>query len=61
MKVSELEKKLKKHGCKLIQHGSSHDEWYSKVSGKTFMIPRHKSNELATGTANKILKDAGLK
>lgn len=30
------------------------------ITGKQFAVPRHKA-EIPTGTANKILKDAGLK
>lgn len=44
----------------MIEHGKEHDKWYSPVTGRTFMVPRHSSKELATGTANSILKDAGL-
>lgn len=51
---------LKKSGCYLTDHGKEHDEWYSPVTQKYFRIPRHKSKEIAVGTANKILKDAGL-
>ncbi len=60
MKTSELVKMLKKSGCYLTDHGKEHDEWYSPVTQKYFRIPRHKSKEIAVGTANKILKDAGL-
>ncbi|MEE1362128.1 MAG: type II toxin-antitoxin system HicA family toxin [Selenomonadaceae bacterium] len=31
------------------------------MTGNCFTVPRHKSKELATGTANSILKAAGLK
>lgn len=61
MKVSELTKLLRKAGCQLLSHGGEHDFWFSPVTGKEFMVPRHSSREIATGTANKIMKDAGLK
>lgn len=61
MKVSELIKLLKANGCYLVTHGKEHDKWHSDVTGKNFMLPRHPSKELPTGTANKIMKDAGLK
>ena len=61
MKVSELSKLLKKNGCYLIEHGKEHDEWYSEITGKSFRLPRHQSKEIATGTLNRILKDAGLR
>lgn len=61
MKVSELIKILKKNGCSCKRHGSNHDIWYSPKTGKEFAMPRHGAKEIRTGTANGILKDAGLK
>ena len=61
MKTSELIKILKSAGCKLVEHGKEHDKWFSPISGNYFRVPRHGSKELATGTANMILKQAGLK
>lgn len=61
MKTSELVKLIKKGGCYIVRHGSNHDIWYSPKTGKKFEVDRHGSKEIATGTANKILKDAGLK
>lgn len=61
MKVSEMIKMLKKAGCYITDNGARHDEWYSPLTGKYFRVPRHQSKELATGTANSIMKDAGLK
>ena len=60
MKTSELTKKLKKAGCYLTDHGARHDEWYSPTTGKHFNVPRHPNKEIPTGTANSILKDAGI-
>lgn len=61
VKTSELIKKVKEIGCSIVEHGKEHDKWYSPVTGKYFRIPRHGSKEIATGTANKIMKDSGLK
>lgn len=61
MKTSELLKRLMKAGCRIEQHGGAHDKWYSPITEKHFFVPRHGSQEIATGTANRILKDAGLK
>jgi len=61
MKTAELIKVLKSAGCKLIEHGKEHDKWFSPISEKHFRVPRHGSKELPTGTANAILKQAGLK
>lgn len=61
MKTSELIKQLKKNGCHLVEHGKEHDKWYSENTGKAFRVPRHGSKEIPTGTANRIMKDAGVK
>jgi len=60
MKTSELLKLLKDNGIKLKKHGKKHDLYYSPITGKTFPVPRHKT-EIASGTLQSILKDAGLK
>ena len=61
MKVSEMIKKLKNAGCCITDNGREHDEWYSPITDKYFRVPRHQSKELPTGTADAIMKDAGLK
>ena len=61
MKTSELIKKLKAAGCYMIRPGTRHDIWHSPITGKDFEIWRHSGKEVPTGTANKIMKDAGLK
>ncbi|MDO5407166.1 MAG: type II toxin-antitoxin system HicA family toxin [Eubacteriales bacterium] len=61
MKTSELVKILRRGGCHLVEHGKEHDKWHSKLTGKDFRVPRHGSKEIPTGTADRILKDAGLK
>ena len=61
MKVSELTRMAKKHGCYIKRHGSDHDIWIDPKTGNTERIPRHKSKELASGTAHDIMKNLGLK
>lgn len=61
MTVSELVKLLKQHSCYFVEHGKEHDKWHSTITDKDFRVPRHPSKEIPTGTANRILKDAGLK
>ena len=61
MKTSELVKILKKNGWFFVEHGKEHDKWHSDLTGKDVRIPRHKSKEIPTGTADRILKDVGLK
>ena len=60
MKYSELIKELKKIGCEIRRHGSSHDLWYSPVTGKTFPVGRHKTEDVPIGTLKSIKRDAGL-
>lgn len=61
MKTSELKKRLKRIGCFLVEHGKEHDKWFSPRTGKYFRVPRHGSKEIAEGTVDRIMKDAGLK
>lgn len=61
MKTSELTKKLADAGCSKIRIGGRHDIWHSPITNKDFTVPRHPGKEIPTGTANKIMKDAGLK
>lgn len=60
MTVGELKKYLKKNKCRLYREGTRHEIWINQ-NGDQFAVPRHNSQELATGTKEKILKEAGLK
>jgi predicted RNA binding protein YcfA (HicA-like mRNA interferase family) len=61
LKTSELLKKLKSIGCYISREGTNHDIWFSPKTGKEFPVWRHPSKEIPSGTANRIMKDAGLK
>ena len=62
MTWGELERKIKKAGWKLDFHGGEHDQYYHpNIPGVYLQIGRHKKKEVATGTCNAILKQAGLK
>ncbi len=61
MKVSEIVKMIKKIGRRKVREGSNHEIWYSPITGKKFPVPRHRSEELPSGTEDSIKKDAGLK
>lgn len=61
LKTSELTKILRRNGCYLVENGAEHDKWYSPITDEYFRVPRHPGREIAKGTANRILKDAGLK
>ena len=54
MKYSEVERKLKKRGCRYLESGRNHDWWYSPITGRRFQIPRHKSQEAKEKTLKNI-------
>lgn len=59
MKYSELERKLKSYGC-YFSHASNngHPIWINPRTGTLIKMSNHKSQEVANGTANSILKAA---
>ena len=60
MTKRELEKILKENGW-VITHGKAHDQATNpEKSGIKIPIPRHKG-DIPKGTANSILKAAGLR
>lgn len=61
MKISELLKILKKDGWYLHRNGGGHDIYRHPIKPNQIVIPRHGSKEIAKGTEQRILKDAGLK
>lgn len=61
MKYSELERMLKKAGCSIQREGSNHTLWYSPLTGNTFPVARHRTEDVPRGTLKSILTAAGLK
>lgn len=62
MKYTELEKRLRKAGCfDTGEQANGHPIWHSPITGMDFRMSNHHSEEVATGTLNKILKVAGIK
>lgn len=59
MTKRELEKILKQNGWEIIS-GTRHDMAVKEGTSTKIPIPRHKG-DIPIGTANSILKDAGLK
>ncbi len=62
MKYRELEKIVGRAGC--YDTGKSqagHPLWFCPKTGKYFKMSNHRSEEVATGTLNAILKTVGLK
>ena len=61
MTISEAKRKLKKMGCRFYDHGTRHDWWINPKNGKKTQLGRHDSQELKTGTWEKIKKQLGLR
>ncbi|MBR3405471.1 MAG: type II toxin-antitoxin system HicA family toxin [Bacteroidales bacterium] len=52
---------LKQHGCyEIATNARGHDVWFSPITHAKFRVPRHQSREMAIGTVNAILKQAGI-
>ena len=60
MRFNELVKILEQSGFKLVSTGKSSRRFYSN-GVRTVMVHYHGSQEVKRGTAERILKDAGLK
>lgn len=60
MKTSELKRVLSANGCYFVSHGGRYDQWFSPITGKTFVVPRHDGQEIPKGTEKSIRKKAGI-
>lgn len=60
MKPREMVALLEKNGFQFISANGSHRKYRSRATGVTVIVPYH-TQELKTGTEDKILKQAGLK
>lgn len=60
MKTSEFKRMLRAKGCYFVSHGGNHDNWFSPITGKTFQVPRHDSQEIPNGTLKSMKKRAGI-
>jgi len=54
VKVTDLERHLRNHGCVLYREGGSHATWLNPTNRKIASVPRHR--EIKTGTARAICK-----
>jgi predicted RNA binding protein YcfA (HicA-like mRNA interferase family) len=61
MKCDELLKKLEKAGWKQIRQQGSHKILRKDGEQQIIVFPYHRGKEVPTGTANRIMKQAGLK
>jgi len=60
MKYTELKKLLRGIGCTKVSEGGNHEIWLSPITKKKFVVGRHNSQEVASGTLAKIKKLSGL-
>ncbi len=60
MTAKEMIKLLKANGFEEVRQNGSHKVFESKETGKITIVPYH-SKDLAKGTEQNILKQAGLK
>lgn len=61
MKTSEIKKLLAKAGCYKLRDGKRHEIWFSPITGNNVIVGRHDTKDVPVGTADNILKAAGLK
>ena len=55
MKLLDLIRHLREHGCEMLREGGNHSIWVNREKGKTSAVPRHR--EVKEFTARKICKD----
>lgn len=61
MNAKQLMKLLEMNGWRQARMRGSHRIYKNLDSNQTIVVPDHGNKDIATGTLNKILKDAGLK
>jgi mRNA interferase HicA len=54
MKLAELERHLRHHGCALYREGAAHSIWFNPALNKIASVPRHR--EIKEGTVRAICK-----
>jgi predicted RNA binding protein YcfA (HicA-like mRNA interferase family) len=54
VKLADLERHLRSHGCELYREGSKHSIWWNPAKRKTTSVPRHR--ELKEFTARAICR-----
>ncbi len=61
MKIRDLIRRLERDGWLLARTRGSHRQYKHPVKRGVVTVPGHESDEVAPGTLNSILKQAGLK
>jgi predicted RNA binding protein YcfA (HicA-like mRNA interferase family) len=54
MKLADLERHLRNHGCQFYREGGSHSIWLNPANRKITSVPRHR--EIKETTARSICK-----
>jgi predicted RNA binding protein YcfA (HicA-like mRNA interferase family) len=54
MKLRDLERYMREHGCEFFREGGSHTIWRNPQNRKIASVPRHR--EIKDGTARVICK-----
>jgi len=54
MKLADLERHLRQHGCRFCREGGAHTIWFNPVNRKIASVPRHR--EIKDGTARAICR-----
>lgn len=60
MKWSEIKRKAIEGGFELYAHGSRHDLYRHKTTGKVIQIERHWSQEVRPGLMKQLKKEIGF-
>jgi mRNA interferase HicA len=54
MKLADLERHLRQHGCLFHREGGAHTIWFNPIRNKLASVPRHR--EIKEGTARAICR-----
>lgn len=58
MKLGDLLRHLRQHGCYLKREGASHSLWCNPANGKVEAVPRH--TEISNNLAKKICRGLSI-
>jgi predicted RNA binding protein YcfA (HicA-like mRNA interferase family) len=58
IRLRDLERHLRDHGCELLREGGKHTIWWHPESQQRTSVPRHR--ELPTTTARAICSQLGI-
>lgn len=60
MNWNEMKKKAVAHGFVFLKHGSRHDIYVHKETGKVILLERHWSQEVQPGLMKKLKSEIGF-